>query len=66
MLLKTHRLLLLAGLVTVLILGACASLSPGPIRQVGRLDTGTAYDVRVQGETAFVGTNDGLVIELAG
>ena len=62
MLPKNHRLLLLAGLVAGLMLGACASLSSGPIRQVGRLDTGTAYDVRVQGETAFIGNNDGLVI----
>ena len=59
---KNERLLLLLGLAVMLLLGACASLSSGPIRQVGRLDTGTAYDVRVQGETAFVGNNDGLVI----
>ena len=57
-----HRLLFLLGLAAVLTLGACAPLSSTPIRQVGRLDTGTAYDVRVQGDYAFVGNNDGLVI----
>ena len=59
---KNHRLMLVLGLSAVLVLGACAPLSQTPIRRVGRLDTGTAYDVQVQGDYAFVGNNDGVVI----
>ena len=59
---KNHHLMLVLGLSAVLMLGACASLSSTPIRRVGRLDTGTAYDVRVQGDYAFVSNNEGLVI----
>jgi hypothetical protein len=61
-LVKSHRLLLLLGLSAVLILGACSPLSQTPIRRVGRLGTGAAYDVQVQGNYAFVGNNDGVVI----
>lgn len=59
---RNRCLLLLLGLAAALTLGACAPLSAGPIRQVGRLRTGAAYDVRVQGDYAYIGNNEGVVI----
>ena len=59
---KNHRLMLILWLSAALMLGACAPLSSTPIHRVGRLSTGAAYDVQVQGDYAFVGNNDGVVI----
>ena len=48
-------------LLGISLLAACNS-SPSPLRKVGSLNTGTAYRVFVQGETAYVATNDGVVV----
>jgi hypothetical protein len=56
--LRASLVLLLAAALT---LSVCTSCSQSPIRRVGRLNTGTAYDVTVQGDLAFVTGNEGLV-----
>jgi hypothetical protein len=43
------------------LLAACGS-SQSPIQKIGSLDIGTAYRVQVQGEYAYVATNDGAAV----
>lgn len=50
----------LSTLILILISAACTPQSS--VRKVGSLDTGTAYQVFVREDTAFVATNDGVVI----
>ena len=59
---RNRRVLPFLGVAATLILAAGAACSAAPIHRVGKLDTGTAYDVDVQGDQAFVTGNDGLVV----
>ena len=45
----------------IFLLAACDS-SQSPLRKVGSLNTGTAYWVHVQGDYAYVATNDGVAV----
>ena len=45
----------------MMLLAGCQS-SPNPVHKVGSLNTGIAYRVFVQDDTAFVATNDGVAV----
>lgn len=48
--------------ILILALTSSACRSKSPVQKVGSLDTGTAYRVFIQEDTAFVSTNDGVVL----
>jgi hypothetical protein len=48
-------------ILVVMVFGAC-TFSPTSVRKIGALNTGTAYQVAVRGDIAYVATNDGVVV----
>jgi hypothetical protein len=58
---KSRCLNLIVILLAILPLVACVS-AQSPLHKVGSLNTGTAYRVFVQGDYAYVATNDGAVV----
>lgn len=59
---RLRQRLLIVALCAGLALAAGACGSSGSVRRVGRVDTGTAYDIAVRGGYAYVTNNEGLVI----